>query len=104
LLIRKKLREKYSVKNLKPPPMQVKRTQIHIGNNICLRSSIAALKIGITLEEWNKSPIFCMLTNEERFAYKNGTLEVGSLKLPGLEICTDEVISWYRKEAEKASL
>ncbi|KAL6742021.1 hypothetical protein Aduo_015221 [Ancylostoma duodenale] len=83
LLLRKKIKEAYLAAKKKVPDMSVKKERLHIGNELVLKPSLAAIKLNADLSDWEGLPVREMLTEEEREQYDRGELKYGSLTLPG---------------------
>ncbi|KAL6742941.1 hypothetical protein Aduo_016034 [Ancylostoma duodenale] len=82
LLLRKKIREAYTAAKKKVPEMSVKRDRLHIGVELIIKPSIAAIKPDADLSDWEGTPVRELLTEEERRQYDKGEIEFGSIKLP----------------------
>ncbi|EYB91968.1 hypothetical protein Y032_0200g1709 [Ancylostoma ceylanicum] len=86
LFLRKKLNEAYRCANKKAPDMSVKKGRLNIGKELSLKPAVAAIRLGIDLSGWNKTPVKELLTEQELKDYESGVLSPGSLKLPGIDL------------------
>ncbi|KAL6735969.1 hypothetical protein Aduo_006368 [Ancylostoma duodenale] len=79
----KKKREAYTAAKKKVPEMSVKTDRLHIGAELSIKPSIAAIKLDADLSDWEGTPVRELLTEEERRQYDKGEIEFDSIKLSG---------------------
>ncbi|RCN30370.1 hypothetical protein ANCCAN_23857 [Ancylostoma caninum] len=77
------MKEAYITAKKKVPDMSVKKEKLHIRNELVLKPSIAAIKLGADLSDWEGIPVRDMLSEEEKAQYDRGEIKHGSLVLPG---------------------
>ncbi|KAK5971978.1 hypothetical protein GCK32_010004 [Trichostrongylus colubriformis] len=85
LLIRKKLNGMYAREGLKGPEMFVRRGCIHIGKDLVLKPSVAAIRLNLALPEWKGLPVEELLNERDKHELKIGNIKYGDLVLPGLK-------------------
>ncbi|KAK6028111.1 hypothetical protein OSTOST_05851 [Ostertagia ostertagi] len=97
LLLRKKIADVYKCAKKEVPAMCVKKGVLSIGQNIEMKSAVAAIKFGFDLPEWKGLTFVEMLTGDDRKDYFEGRLKRGSMILPGFENGTNVNVSKDRQ-------
>ncbi|VDL80216.1 unnamed protein product [Nippostrongylus brasiliensis] len=59
---------------------------LRIGDDMTLRPTVAAVKLGINMDEWTGTPLMDMLNKTEKEELESGKLCFGSIVLPGINL------------------
>ncbi|WKX95995.1 hypothetical protein Q1695_012447 [Nippostrongylus brasiliensis] len=86
LYIRKKIRQEYAKQGTVGKEISLVKGMLRIGDDMTLRPTVAAVKLGINMDEWTGTPLMDMLNKTEKEELESGKLCFGSIVLPGINL------------------
>ncbi|VDO26485.1 unnamed protein product [Heligmosomoides polygyrus] len=91
LYIRKLIKERYRQAGLRGKEIAMVKGKIRIGEEPLMKPAVAAVKLNVTMREWNGSKLDEMLTQDEKKSIEEGKLVYGSLQLEGIDVTEESV-------------